>query len=677
MSNLENNTAVLQELLQMANELPTDISGQAVLFTEQTLTDEQKEQARENIGVPDVITVTVDGSWNTSHSAVEIITAKNAGKIVILNCGIILAEVATAGPDATDYVDFYTVLSADTRLMKLRVRVTGNRAAPTFMTLDSEAIGLSADEIATVLGYTPADAEDVSQLSAEIEAIKNEEGGEYVDLTGEVEYTSGKYPTSDGIYVTEPALKTGVLDVSAGYTSVEITNVRCGGTAAIWCMRNEKKIKFINYVENKTYTVTIDGANAYDQIIFATLTGGQTPVVTAFKPTKYATKDDLLTYVKKDEIANAELVVSFVGTGFTTTDGGISNDADTQYSNWIDVKGGETIRITNALMNAYSCVQYQTALGSGAYQLENPSVNATFDYTLPRDAVKIRYSVLNGYAAASTVSYVTDYKHFREDFIPSLYVNGLGSRNDYPIITFVDDDGSPAYLDNVKPLLDQYGYKGTLGVITSYVGTDVSLTLEQLTALKADGYDIVSHSHSHANEIYKPTENAEATDEEIYNDLLTSKQWLKTNGFNSEWLVWPFGHYGSKMSRFTHLAIKAGYQFACDSDTGRSNNAKVLNTYWLDRAFINNSYALAKYTNLIDSAIANNGWLIISSHAGASEEMGDLSIFRSVVDYVHEQGVTVMTFAEASAIKNNVCSIGYIGDYSGRLYIGRDGKIYN
>lgn len=127
-----------------SNNLPgTVLTIKAVRYDEQTLTDEQKAQARFNIGVTDVITVTVDGSWNTSHSAAEIIAAKNAGTIVILNCGIILAEVATAGPDSTDYVDFYTILGGDTQLMKLRVRIVGNKATPAFTSIDAASVGLS------------------------------------------------------------------------------------------------------------------------------------------------------------------------------------------------------------------------------------------------------------------------------------------------------------------------------------------------------------------------------------------------------------------------------------------------------------------------------------------------------------------------------------------------------
>lgn len=53
MANLENNTTELQGLLRIANNLPdaNDVPSTAVLYTEQSLTDEQKQQARRNIGV--------------------------------------------------------------------------------------------------------------------------------------------------------------------------------------------------------------------------------------------------------------------------------------------------------------------------------------------------------------------------------------------------------------------------------------------------------------------------------------------------------------------------------------------------------------------------------------------------------------------------------------------------
>lgn len=157
---------------QNTNNLPeTVLTIKAVRYDEQTLSDEQKAQARSNIGVTDVMTVTVDGSWNTSHSAAEIIAAKNSGTIVVFNAGILLAEVATAGPDSTDYVDFYTILGAGDQLMKLRVRIVGNKATPTFMNIDAASVGMSALIVTITRGADGAYT--TSHSSSEIhEAVK-------------------------------------------------------------------------------------------------------------------------------------------------------------------------------------------------------------------------------------------------------------------------------------------------------------------------------------------------------------------------------------------------------------------------------------------------------------------------------------------------------------------------
>lgn len=127
---------------QNTDNLPsTAASIKAVRYDSQTLTDEQKAQARTNIGI---VTVTVDNSWNTSMSAAEIVAAKNSGTIVILNCGILLAEVsASDNSDSPEYVDFSTLLSASDQLTKLTVRVTGNTAAPSFSNITADSIGLT------------------------------------------------------------------------------------------------------------------------------------------------------------------------------------------------------------------------------------------------------------------------------------------------------------------------------------------------------------------------------------------------------------------------------------------------------------------------------------------------------------------------------------------------------
>lgn len=88
---IENNTEGLQEILQQVNNLPEAGPSNAVLYVEQTLTDEQKAQARANIGA-EVLVVAVtqiegSGLYIASHKVSEIRAAHKAGRCVVANIG--------------------------------------------------------------------------------------------------------------------------------------------------------------------------------------------------------------------------------------------------------------------------------------------------------------------------------------------------------------------------------------------------------------------------------------------------------------------------------------------------------------------------------------------------------------------------------------------------------------
>lgn len=505
----------------------------------------------------------------------------------------------------------------------------------------------------------------------------------YIDVTNNIEYVTGKYTSPDRVLYSASTLKYGIVYTDGEYDTIQLNQVRNGGNVSIWLKVDGVIVQSIkNHEDNYLYNEEIDIAGI-DEVWFTTNLN-ITPTVTLSKKVGY-TKEEIDARFEnlftEDDITDNYIEAPYFADdaiGFIDTTGNISTESSCRYSDIIKVKGGETIRITHALMTAYSCIRIFRTFGDNTYyQSPSLSSDATVEFTLPRDAVSIRYSVLASKVKDTTVSYVGDYRHFREDFIPSLYINGLESDNDYPIITFIDDDGRNAYATVVQPLLDSYGYKGTVAVITSEVGFENALTLEQLNELKLNGYEIVSHSHTHSPNIYNPTDNDGVSDEAIYNDLVASRTWIETNGFNSECLIFPFGHYGEKASKFVRQAIKAGFQFACNANSGKSNDAKVINTYWLDRVFVMNSNSLQNLKTLVDRCIENNGWLILSTHAYDESEMGDLTNLRSILAYINEKNVAVKTFGEASSIKKNICSIGYLGDKSNRLYIGRDGKIYN
>lgn len=484
------------------------------------------------------------------------------------------------------------------------------------------------------------------------------------------DYVTGKFTNKDKTISIDDEFRYCEVAIPKGLKKVGLYRVWIGSNIGIWLKKNNDIEDVITKTALKEYYEEID-VNNYDSIVFSTKTTTETKVIYLdYKQSKYVPKKELKSNVLDVVIPNDNI-------GFTTPYNTISVDNSYKYSNWLKVKGGEKIKIYHALMTNSAVVQMRGVFETSYYSLSEMSEDTTFEFVLPDNVTHIRYSVANRFVNNTKVEYVSDYAEFTNDFIPALYTNAMPSRHDKPIITFVDDDGRNEYLTVLKPVFDNHGVKGTIAMIVSNVGTNPNfLTLEQLNSLKNDGYDIVSHTYSHSESIFNPLQNTGVTEEQIYNDLVTARRWLDDNGFNSECLIFPWGSYGNKKGKFIHQAIKAGYQFSCNA-TGQSNNGSVINTYWLDRQFILDSRDLNYYKNLIDSCIKSNGWLILSTHCYNVTEMPNTELLESILDYIQEKGVDVMTFKDASAIKKNICSIGWLEDKSNKLYIGRDGKIYN
>ena len=484
------------------------------------------------------------------------------------------------------------------------------------------------------------------------------------------DYVTGKFTNKDKTISSDGEFRYCEVAIPKGLKKIGLSRVWIGGNIGIWLKKDNAIIDVITKTSMGEYYEEIDVTN-YDSIVFSTKTTTKTKVIYLdYKQSKYVSKEELKSNVLDVVIPNENI-------GFTTPYNTIAVDNSYKYSNWLKVKGGEKIKIYHALMTNSAVVQMSGVFETSYYSLSEIGEDKTFEFVLPDNVTHIRYSVANRFVNTTKVEYVSDYAEFTNDFIPALYTNAMPSRHDKPIITFVDDDGRNEYLTVLKPVFDNHGVKGTIAMIVSNVGTNPNfLTLEQLNSLKNDGYDIVSHTYSHSESIFNPLQNTGVTEEQIYNDLVTARRWLDDNGFNSECLIFPWGSYGNKKGKFIHQAIKAGYQFSCNA-TGQSNNGSVINTYWLDRPFILDSRDLNYYKNLIDSCIKSNGWLILSTHCYNVTEMPNTELLESILDYIQEKGVDVMTFKDASSIKKNICSIGWLEDKSNKLYIGRDGKIYN
>lgn len=246
--------------------------------------------------------------------------------------------------------------------------------------------------------------------------------------------------------------------------------------------------------------------------------------------------------------------------------------------------------------------------------------------------------------------------------------------NDKPILTLIDDDAKYGFVTKAKPILDELELKCSLAVITDNVPIatqGVTLTLQELKSLKEEGFDILSHSATHSQTIYKPGV-ATATDAEILEDMERSYNYLKENGLGTDTIVYPWGDF-SYVARYAKLA-KTYYKFGVNA-SGTTITDEVLYDMYLDRVFLRDNVATSTYTDLIDDTINTNGWLILGCHSYTSEVSANK--IREVLTYAKNSGISILTFSKAIKLKQNICSIGNFNERGNSLFIGRNGVIKN
>ncbi|MGN8217200.1 polysaccharide deacetylase family protein [Halococcus morrhuae DSM 1307] len=132
----------------------------------------------------------------------------------------------------------------------------------------------------------------------------------------------------------------------------------------------------------------------------------------------------------------------------------------------------------------------------------------------------------------------------------------LPQRRGAVILTF--DDGHHTQFDTAKPIMDEFGYPGVVGVIPWFVGNEIRATRSQLHTMADDGWEMASHPQFEETPL--PTLSRKRQREAIER----SQQWLIDEGFDSggETLIWPFGDFDEGVldmaGRFHELAFGGG-----------------------------------------------------------------------------------------------------------------------
>jgi peptidoglycan/xylan/chitin deacetylase (PgdA/CDA1 family) len=203
-----------------------------------------------------------------------------------------------------------------------------------------------------------------------------------------------------------------------------------------------------------------------------------------------------------------------------------------------------------------------------------------------------------------------------------------------------DDDNKDTYI-SAKPIMDKYGYKGVAAIPTGSVNVASEMTTRQLSTLYDSGWDLVSHTVTHASLTSLSISN-------IDYELYASQKWLLDNGFarGARFFVPPGENTNSTVDaeiKKYYLASLAGqgWNYYPFSDQYHILSKDVFNSSTdLPWGSPNGWYPQATIQSWVNTAVANNQILILTIHHV------NTTIFQGVVDYVHSLGIEVVTLSD-------------------------------
>lgn len=157
------------------------------------------------------------------------------------------------------------------------------------------------------------------------------------------------------------------------------------------------------------------------------------------------------------------------------------------------------------------------------------------------------------------------YNTITPDELYDFVANGADLPPNSVMITF--DDGYADNYRNAFPIMKKYGFKGTIFVVTDFLGKyDNYLTWEQCKELADNGFFIESHTANHKI-------MTEISDEELTEELRKSRQAIKDRiGKEADYVAYPTGTYNLHIAQLVKDAgYKAAFTIKYDNVSRNSN----------------------------------------------------------------------------------------------------------
>ena len=154
------------------------------------------------------------------------------------------------------------------------------------------------------------------------------------------------------------------------------------------------------------------------------------------------------------------------------------------------------------------------------------------------------------------------------------------------LITF--DDGHLNNYTTAFPIMEKYGFKGILYVVGNYIGTEDYMNADQIREMAAAGWEVGSHSMSHADLSTLDPQRQRY-------EVVESREFLEeTLGLPVRTIAYPFGSSNSSVIDYAHFAgFIAGMSLGFTHDQGSGNR------FTLQRRDIKGTYDVKQFASFL------------------------------------------------------------------------------
>jgi peptidoglycan/xylan/chitin deacetylase (PgdA/CDA1 family) len=244
--------------------------------------------------------------------------------------------------------------------------------------------------------------------------------------------------------------------------------------------------------------------------------------------------------------------------------------------------------------------------------------------------------VLSIVLIVSAVAYMMQTSTSQLSNSQEIYGPTLPSENQ-KVVCIVFDDGWKSQLEAIQ-ILDNFGYKATFAIVTSYTQHPNYMTWDQIATLAQNGHDIESHTCDHLS-------LSSLDNESLIYQVANSQQILRSKGYAANIFVYPFGE-GPENSTVRNV-VSQYYLLARATNKGSFNISSV-DRYAVNAYGITNTTSMDQFESYLNTTQGDICTILYYHRIGdgSVNTMVTKAQFQTQMQYLKDNNYTILTMQQ-------------------------------